>query len=80
MKKIQVAFAALAAVAGIGGAYATTHASSTVVGTVFNWYNASGFVFSGTIKAGTAVCHGGGNFCLRGTAPGQVVTLFTAAK
>jgi len=82
MKKLQVAFAALAAVAGIGGAYATTHASSsTTAGTVYNWYTkAGGYVFSGTLAQATVRCNGVGTICLRGTAPGKVQTLFTAPK
>lgn len=79
MKKVKVVFAVLAAIAGIGGAYATTSASSSVVGTVYNWYTEQGgFLFRGTIHAGTAICAhtGTGEVCLRGTSPQGNVTVF----
>ncbi|WP_212003900.1 hypothetical protein [Chitinophaga sp. HK235] len=82
MKKLQVAFAALAAVAGIGGAYASTHKSSDAarVGTIYNWYTVGGnsFVLAGTtVTAKTLICPANNSIkCARGTVGGVIkVTL-----
>ncbi|WP_147243294.1 hypothetical protein [Chitinophaga flava] len=87
MKKIKVAFAALSAVAGIGGAYATTihnDSNSSRAGQTYNWYSCepgSGVIYGNTTVA-TAERFSGCNLvnlncCLRGTHPGlPSVTLF----
>lgn len=84
MKKIQIAFAALTAVVGIGGAYAATHQeSANRAGTIYRWHTVGGkVVFTTTIPKAQAdgQCVGGQVTCLRGTAltPTQntKVTLF----
>lgn len=80
MKKLQVAFAALAAVAGIGGAYASTHSNDVArVGTVFNWYTVNGqYRLTGTtVTARLKSCPvSGAKVCLKGTAPSKTATLF----
>ncbi|RBL91995.1 hypothetical protein [Chitinophaga flava] len=44
MKKIKIVFAALFAVVGIGGIYATIHErSANRMGTLFNWYTCNGY-------------------------------------
>lgn len=69
MNKIKIAFASLAAIAGIGGAYAATGHLDSRAGTIFNWYTAGGtFQVSGTTVQLSGVCTGGASFCLRGTA------------
>ncbi|SKA47034.1 hypothetical protein SAMN04488128_10880 [Chitinophaga eiseniae] len=75
MKKIKIAFAALTAVAGIGGAYATTHQGSVNrAGTIFKWHTVGNTtVFVGTVAKATTFgqCFGTAQTCLRGTAPGK---------
>lgn len=81
MKKIKIAFAALTAVAGIGGAYAATHQdSANRAGTIYRWHTVGGAVaFTTTVPHAVTLgnCTGGASFCLRGTAitPTQVPTV-----
>ncbi|NML38854.1 hypothetical protein HHL17_16730 [Chitinophaga sp. G-6-1-13] len=74
MKRIKIAFAALTAVVGIGGAYASTHQESTNnrAGTIYRWRTV---VPNGPVLITTTIpnakvfggCTDGSNFCLRGT-------------
>nr|WP_295865469.1 DUF6520 family protein [uncultured Chitinophaga sp.] len=77
MKKIKVAFAALTAIVGIGGAYATTADSTSRVGTIYRWHTVGGtYTFSGTTVLAKQKCPApNGVTCLYGTAP-QVQTAF----
>ncbi|MGN7823494.1 hypothetical protein ACTJJB_25460 [Chitinophaga sp. 22536] len=87
MNKIKVAFAALTAVVGIGGAYAATHhqVSANRAVTVYNWRTVlpnGPILFSATIATAKSLrnCNGVTLFCLQGTAfssstPTPVVTL-----
>ncbi|MBC9929101.1 DUF6520 family protein [Chitinophaga qingshengii] len=70
MKKIKIAFAALTAIIGIGGAYATTADSVNRVGTIYRWHTVGGKVtFSGTTVAARVNCPApSGVTCLYGTA------------
>ncbi|NLR68898.1 hypothetical protein HGH92_31645 [Chitinophaga varians] len=76
MKKIQVAFAALAAVAGIGGAYAATHQETERrFAQTYNWYTPSGKLLTAHATIGAAQVAGGCGApaqitCLRGTHAG----------
>ncbi|QJB37306.1 hypothetical protein HF324_05350 [Chitinophaga oryzae] len=80
MKKLQVAFAALAAVAGVGGAYASTHSNDAArTGTIFNWYTVNGqYRLTGTTAtARFQSCKLPGTvICLKGTAGSKKATLF----
>lgn len=86
MKKIKIAFAALTAVAGIGGAYAATHQdSANRASTIYRWHTAGGKVlFTTTVPRAQQLgsCSGGNQFCLRGTAvsPNPVVPTVTLQK
>ncbi|WP_343746379.1 hypothetical protein [Chitinophaga sp.] len=84
MKKIKIAFAALTAVVGIGGAYATTHqASADRVGTIYRWHTLVGNNVLATTTIPNAQflsgCNGQRVNCLRGTVQtigGAIVTVF----
>ncbi|WP_113613712.1 hypothetical protein [Chitinophaga flava] len=81
MKKTKVAFSALGALIGIGGAYATTHQviSGKVDINTYNWYTPDGqLAFRSTILPARSACPElVGYVCLRGTAQGiPNVTLF----
>ncbi|MBC9915552.1 hypothetical protein [Chitinophaga varians] len=71
MNKIKIAFAALAAVAGIGGAYAATQGESSARVLTYNWYTPAGTPFSvsqTTVAAANASgCKGTSVTCLKGT-------------
>lgn len=74
MKKINIVFSALAAIAGIGGAYssAISHLHATNIA-MYNWYTAGGlFQFTTTAEAAATRCPvPGPSICLIGTSPGQ---------
>lgn len=85
MNKIKIVFAALTAVVGIGGAYATTHQeSSNRAGTTFKWYTPGGAVFNNALTLNQARAASGCTVtaqlpCLRGTGitvGGTHVTVF----
>lgn len=77
---LKLFFSVLAAIIGIGGAYATSHSSGSArVGTIFNWYTVNGqFVFTGTVSAAMfMVCPLTGNcVCMKGTAGAKRITFF----
>lgn len=79
MNKIKVAFAALTAIAGIGGAYAFSNNGGNRANTVYKWHTVGGFtLLQTTIPSAQVVCpEPSGVTCLRGTAPQRTpVTLF----
>ncbi|WP_147243296.1 hypothetical protein [Chitinophaga flava] len=88
MKRIKIAFAALSAVAGIGGAYATTHqGESSRIAQTYTWRTVvqpsnNITLYTHTTVATAKVLSGctGSTLvpCLRGTSPG--VPVFTLYK
>lgn len=70
MKKIWIAATVLAAMVGIGGAYAShQHSHRKNESQIYNWYTNGGtFQFTGTFEEAVNVCPGGFAVCLRGTA------------
>lgn len=79
MKKIRAVLAGLAAIAGIGGAYAFSDVYQDPVGTIYNWHTAGGTeVLRATIPSVNVICSGNsGVTCMIGTAPQRIpIVLF----
>jgi len=78
MKKIKLFVSVLAAISGIGGAYATNRFADRVDDPrLFNWYDVNNsFLFTGTLNQGLAICNGFGSYCMKGTTPGFTVTVY----
>ncbi|NLR68899.1 hypothetical protein HGH92_31650 [Chitinophaga varians] len=73
MKKFKAVVTALAAIAGIGGAYAAMHKEGEFgFRQTYNWYDPDGNLLTAHATVGVAMeisdCHGATNItCLRGT-------------
>lgn len=78
MKKVKLFVSVLAAVVGIGGAYAMSRPAGQVgASPIFNWYDVNdSFQFTGTLNAGLAICNGFGSYCMKGTSPGLTVRVY----
>lgn len=80
MKKLQLAFAALAAIAGVGGAYASQVKPASAPYAAHNWVTAGGTAVPELNGASTATasqsCAGQSGVCLRST--DNAVTLIGA--
>ncbi|MBC9929100.1 hypothetical protein [Chitinophaga qingshengii] len=71
MKKLRIAWTAVSALLGIGGAYATVYqGAATVIHIPYNWYLTNGqYAFNATINVAKAICPAeNGVTCLIGTA------------